>query len=120
MSWVGVCPSQIQNGIREFPPLFFVEAPNPQKDLRVDVLGEPGIPRSWHGSKFPRDPARRVRHASVFFGEAGTGQPVYRSLDILLLFGSDSRSAPELAGFVRINLTDNQPIGLFQCIAVLE
>src|ERR1700757_798174 len=103
MGWIGIVPGQIQNRIRKLPALFFVQVTNTQKNLRDDVLVEAGITGRGHGSILPRDPARRVRHASVFFGEAGAGQPVHRSLDVLLFVGSGSWSTPELAGLVGID-----------------
>src|SRR5580704_11259331 len=107
MSRVGVRPGQVKNWIGELSALFLVEGSDTQENLRNDVLVQPGVARRRNRSILPCHPARRIRHTAVFFSEAGAGQPVHGSLDGLLLLRSDSRSAPELTGLIRINLTHN-------------
>src|ERR1700678_1109352 len=100
MSRVGISPTQIQNGIREFSTLLLIQVANPQKNLRDDVLIEPRLSRRWDGGIFPGDPACRVCHAAVFFGKTRTWQPINRSVDRLLFFCRNSRRSPEFAGLV--------------------
>src|SRR5271170_765490 len=105
MLGVSVSPTQIQNRVGEFSSLFLIEVAYPKENLRDDVLIKPRLSRRWNGGIFPGDPARRVGHAAVFFGEARTGQTVDRGLDVLLFVGRNSRRAPELAGLILINFT---------------
>ena len=53
MSRVRVGPTQVQNGVGEFPAFLFVEIANAQENLRDDVLVEPRLARRRNGGIFP-------------------------------------------------------------------
>ena len=116
---VGVSERRIQNGIGELAALFLIELADLQKDRRQNVLIKPRLSRRRQRDILPLQPARRVDERSVFLREARAGQSVDGGVDLLLFIGRDARSAPELAGFVRIDLADHQPVGFLQGLDVL-
>ncbi len=86
--------------------------------MRNNVLIQAALARGWHGYILPLQPARRVSHRSVFFGEAGAGQTIDRCIDGLHFLGRYSRGLPEFAGLIGINLADHQKVSLLQRVDI--
>src|SRR5205085_7578110 len=56
---------------------------------------------------------------AVLLGKARTGQAINRRRDLRHLVFRDARRTPELARLVRVEFTDDEPIGALQSVYVL-
>src|SRR5260370_29583062 len=99
---VGITPSQLQNWIRKLAALCLIEVSHLEKDLSDNVLVEARLARRRNCYVLPLQPARRVSHRSIFFGEAGARQTIDRCVDRLHFIRRNSWGLPEFACLICI------------------
>ena len=119
MERIRVVPGEVEDRIRKYAAFLLIQLSNPQENPREDFLIDPGLARRRHRDVLPLQPARRVHERSILLRESGARQAVDGRLNLVHLLGSRARRAPELAGFIGINLPHHEPVRLFQRLDVL-
>ena len=104
----------MQNRIRKLSAFFLVQLANFQKDSSQNFLIHLCVARRRQGGVLPLQPARGVDECAVFLRKARARQTIDSGLDSLHFVLRDSGRLPELAGLVRIDFADDQPIRFLQ------